>query len=204
MRRYGFRLVASLLALSACAPVISSEWRKEARKDLTFEQVQQNPSAYAGSIVIWGGIIISTATRTGETEITALETPLGSGEKPENSEYTGGRFIAVTPQFLDPVVYAKGRKITVAGQLSGASSRPLAKSMRSYSYPVISIRQIHLWSIPEYSPPDYWWYGPPYGFWGDEWSGLGLGEEGIEEPGERGHEEERESPAEGLREGGRK
>jgi outer membrane lipoprotein len=205
MVSHGFRatVILSLVALSACAPVISPEWRKEALKDLTFEQVRRAPSAYAGSIVIWGGVIISTVTRTSETEITVLETPLGTREKPESGDYTGGRFIAVTPLFLDPVVYARGRKITVAGQIAGAVKRPLGKSMPSYSYPILSIKQIYLWSIPEYSRPDYWWYGGSDGLWGDELYGPGVGEEGFEEGGERGIEEQRENPAEERGEDGR-
>jgi outer membrane lipoprotein len=205
MISHGFRatVIMSLVALSACAPVISSEWRKEARKDLIFEQVQRTPSAYTGSIVIWGGIIISTATLTNETMITMLETPLGSREKPESGDYTQGRFIAVTPLFLDPVVFAKGRKITVAGEIVGAVKRPLGRSMPSYLYPILSIKQIHLWSIPEYSLPDYWWYGGSDGLWGDELYGSGFDEEGYEEGGDRGIEEQRESPAEERGEGGR-
>ena len=45
----------SLFALYACAPVISSELRKEARKDVSFDQVTRQPEAYKDSIVIWGG-----------------------------------------------------------------------------------------------------------------------------------------------------
>ncbi len=76
--------------------------------------------------------------------------------------------------------------------------------MPSYLYPILSVKQIHLWSIPEYSPPDYWWYEGSDGLWGDELFGPGVGEEGLEEGGERGLDEQRESPAEERGEGGRR
>ncbi len=198
-RRFCTAVVLGLVALSGCAPVISSEWRKEARKDLTFATAFHDPAAYTGSIVIWGGIIIGVANRPEGTALTVLETPLSYRERPEHSERSRGRFIAVTSQFLDPAVYSRGRKVTVAGEIIGKETKPMGKSKVPYTYPVVRIKQIHLWSIRlEYvPPPDYWWYGGFYDYWPDEGFDEGLGEdegegEGMEnnnmENGERGRE----------------
>ncbi len=41
----------------SCAPVISPELRAKVDPDLTFKEVLQNPDAYKGKLVIWGGEI---------------------------------------------------------------------------------------------------------------------------------------------------
>jgi outer membrane lipoprotein len=166
-RRFLVAVVLSMAVLSGCAPVISSEWRNEARKDLTFSMALRDPTAYTGSIVIWGGIIIGIANHPDGTALAVLETPLTYRERPRNSAYSSGRFIATTPQFLDPAVFRRGRMITLAGEIIGKETRPLGKSEVQYTYPVVRVKQIVLWE-PEYAPPaDYWWYEDS-DFWSDE------------------------------------
>jgi outer membrane lipoprotein len=170
------RLVVSVLVLSvvsACAYPISQQYREEARPDLTFSMVFKNPDAYIGSIVIWGGKIIETHNRPGETEITVLETPLGYGEKPEAAEFSRGRFIVRTLTFLDPAIYRAGRRITVAGEVIGKEAKPLGET--KYTYPLLKAKEIHLWrrEIVYVYPRDYYWWGwgwyGPYWPYGDYW-----------------------------------
>jgi outer membrane lipoprotein len=151
------------LLLSACAYPISKQFREEARKDLTFSTVLQNPTTYRGSVVIWGGVIINTLNRPEGTEITVLQTPLDSGGEPADEKFSHGRFIAKSPQFLDPEIYKNGRKITVAGEITGQETRPLGAMQ--YRYPVLVIKELHLWEkeTVTYVYPRYYW-----GFW--NWS----------------------------------
>lgn len=165
---YRFLFYALLpLFLSACAYPISQQYRKEAQPDLTFSMVLKNPDAYIGSIVIWGGSIIETYNRRGETEITVLETPLGYWEKPEAVEFSRGRFIVRTLIFLDPAIYKAGRRITVAGEVIGKEARPLGET--KYTYPLLKAKEIHIWrKEPVYVyPPDYYWWG--WGRYGPYW-----------------------------------
>ncbi|HSR13944.1 MAG TPA: Slp family lipoprotein [Thermodesulfobacteriota bacterium] len=130
--------------LAACAYPISKQFREEARKDATFPAVFQNPSAYSGSVVIWGGEIIEvTNTREG-TEMIMLETPLNYTEEPRGPRYSQGRFIARTNEFLDPSVYKAGRKVTLAGQVVGEETRRVGQA--DYRYPVIRMLQVVLWT----------------------------------------------------------
>lgn len=154
-----FILVFFSFLIAGCAYPISKEFRKEAAKELTFSMVAQNPSAYVGSIVIWGGKIVETQNVAGGSQIIVLETPLDYEEMPESEKYSEGRFIAKSPAFLDPEIYKNGGKITVAGEVIGTERKPLGKS--EYAYPVIMIKQLHLWrKAPAYP----YWYGPygPY------------------------------------------
>ena len=47
---------------------------------------------------------------------------------PEGAEYSRGRFIAQSPQFLDLALYKREKKITVAGEIIGRESKPLGKT----------------------------------------------------------------------------
>ncbi len=166
MKQMIFRCTAvlSLVVLSACAPVISPDLRKETRKDLVFDQVTRNPTAYLGSVVIWGGVIISVDNSAEGSSIVVLQTPLDERDQPGDSEYSRGRFIASTPRLADPLVFIKGRKITVVGEITGTEAQLIGRSAY-YSYPIISIKKLVLWNVHDYSPPAYYaWDGGPDGF----------------------------------------
>jgi outer membrane lipoprotein len=167
-----------LLLLSGCAYPISKELRQEAKESPTFSMILQNPTAYTGSIVIWGGSIIETLNTNEGTDIVVLETPLGYEEMPEETRYSEGRFIARTPKYLDPEIYKPKRRITVAGEIIDKEVKPLGNTQ--YVYPVIMIKEIHLWrryrAYPY--PYPYYWYGPgwwgwSYGYWPpyNDWDG---------------------------------
>lgn len=162
-------LLTAALALSGCAHVVSREARREAREDLTFPKVLRDPAAGVGATVIWGGMIIETRNLPDGTEFVVLETPLAYGEVPGGPEDSRGRFIARTSRYLDPAVFAEGRMITVAGEVAGKETRPLDEML--YTYPVIRLREIHLWRAPAYGPhgyPSYYW-GRPYVGWPHLW-----------------------------------
>ncbi|MEJ2723323.1 MAG: Slp family lipoprotein [Deltaproteobacteria bacterium] len=170
-----FVLVLCVAAFAGCSYPISQQLRQEARKDLTFPMVLENPTNYIGSIVLWGGSIIETVTLTEGSEIFVLQTPLDHMEVPAASRHSQGRFIAKSSRFLDPEIYKNGRKITLAGEITGKETRPLGKSQ--YTYPVVAIKELHLWKKKKayvYPYPSYfgWYYGPGWG-WGLDWYGPG-------------------------------
>jgi len=153
-------LIAGIAGSGGCSHPIAKELRQAARKDLSFTTVFNDPMAYKGALVIWGGIIIGATNLPDGTEILVLETPLSSLGEPADDRFSEGRFIAKSPQFLDPEIYRKGRKLTVAGEIVGKEARQLGKI--DYSYPVLSVKQLYLWTEPTLSyPPPYYapsWY----------------------------------------------
>jgi outer membrane lipoprotein len=158
-------LLLAVLASGCATYPISKTLRDQASKNLTFQMALENPDAYTGSTVIWGGIILETKTLTGASEITILETPLQGMELPSSKRYSPGRFIARTKNFLDPEIYSKNKKVTIGGKISGKTTMPLGDAQ--YTYPVLEIEEIHLWKQPtyyRYEPMYYWWYDP----WGFE------------------------------------
>ena len=156
--------VLGLALLSGCANYpISKDLRHQARP-LTLKQVQVNPQATRGALVIWGGRIIGMVNTPNGGEIYVLQLPLGRKERP-NGDYAAstGRFIATSSGRLDPAVYRRGRLVTVAGRLQGIRNEHLQNTM--YRYPVLNIQQIHLWVTRERDNPLWWdggtgWYYP--------------------------------------------
>jgi len=169
--------VVASVSLGGCAHVISSDVRQGARSDVTFPMVLANPEVYRGETVIWGGMVIETVNRQDGTVVTVLETPLDAQGMPADGDYTRGRFLVKTSMVLDPEVYRRGRKLTVAGEIMGKEVQPLGETQ--YGYPVLGLREIHVWKeLPSaYAYPwgpyynwgpyswywDWWWW--PYGRW---------------------------------------
>ena len=171
------RLVLMLLAVSsfaACAPAISKQYREQADQSLSFPVLAADPSAYKGKTVIMGGVIAQTTTRTGETELEIVQKPLDSANMPETTDKSEGRFLVIVDRFLDPLIYKKDRKITVAGEVVGSEVRKLDNL--DYTYPVIRSQEIKLWPQTRSGVPvflgigvggGYGWGGPyGYGGWG--------------------------------------
>jgi outer membrane lipoprotein len=158
LRLSGFLLSGFFLFVaSGCAYPISKGLRHQANKSPDFSQVIQSPEAHTGKIVIWGGLIIETSNPPDGGEITVLQAPLDSGEYP-NTKSTFGQFIAKTPTFVDPVIYGKGRTVTLAGEIVGKRLKTL--EMMRYTYPVVRIKEIFLWSKER-----VWWEPPSYYGW---------------------------------------
>jgi outer membrane lipoprotein len=124
-----------------------------------------NPEAYTGNIVIWGGLIMETSNPPDGGEIIVLQSPLDSDEFPETKS-TYGQFIAKASTFLDPLIYKKGRKVTLAGEIVG--KRVKALEVMLYVYPIVRIKELYLWSKERvwWQPPSFygwkWQFGDPY------------------------------------------
>ena len=163
-----FVLVLVVVAVSGCSYPISQQYRREATRAPAFPVVLKDPTAYTGTIVLWGGTIIETVTLTQGSEVFVLQTPLDYMEKPEAARYSEGRFVAKSSSFLDPEIYKNGKRITLAGEIIGKETLPLGKSQ--YTYPVVAIKELHLWKRTRaYVYPYYGWYYGPGGGWDWGW-----------------------------------
>jgi len=166
-----------VLTITGCAGgPISKSLREEARKDITFRMVAENPEAYRGSLVIWGGEILKVQNTQTGSEMYILETPLEHRQRPKGRHHAEGRFIARTALFLDPQVYKNGTRVTVAGVIEGSRVEPLGNTQ--LRYPLLQLDQVAIWPPPApvvVAPYYGWgwdWYGPDYGWWDEEWAGA--------------------------------
>ena len=165
-------LIFSLILLgSGCAHVIPKDLRAKTDPSLTFGQVQQDPNLYRGKSVVWGGEIIQTTNqKDGTTLMEVFQRALGWRGEPKETIASEGRFLVLIEKYLDPYLFRRGRKITVAGEIQGERMQPIGEM--EYRYPLILSKQIYLWEeyiypVPYYSPYYYdlrWGY--PYWRWG--------------------------------------
>lgn len=157
------------LFVSGCGPVISKELRTQITTDITFRQVCENPDAYKGALVLWGGVIVGAKNVEEGTLIEVLQKPTDRRGRPKDVDESGGRFLALYDGYLDVAIYAQGRGVTVAGVIKGKRVQPLGDI--EYQYPLIAIKEIHLVKEERYYPYPYWWYPPwwyypyPYPWW---------------------------------------
>jgi len=156
--RSGFPAVAvvAVLLMAGCASVISPGVLKDVDQSISFDQLLAQPEAYKGRTVLLGGDIIETQNFPDETVIVVLHRPLGFRKKPEAEGTSKGRFIVSAVGFLDPAIYGRGRKITVAGAVRGKEERALGEVV--YAYPVIEKRELHLWPEEESSGVVPWFH----------------------------------------------
>jgi len=158
--------------------VISKDIRDKVDPSLTFEKVLQNPISYKGKTVVWGGEIVDTVNQKGgTTEIEVVQLPLDSRDAPKLSNTSEGRFLILVNKYLDPYLYQKGRKVTVAGEILGEKFQPLGEM--TYRYPVVASKQIHLWEEYYYLPYPYPYpYYYPWGYY-DPWWGYPYWWDGV-------------------------
>ena len=158
-------LIALLLSLARCAPVISKQIRDQVKPDLAFGEVLKDPEHYKGQMVILSGVIIETKNTKEGTLLMILQRPAGFRGEPKDVDESEGRFLALDSRYLDVNVFAKGRAVTVGGEVQGKRVLPLDEI--EYTYPLIYVKEIYLWPVVEkrhYSPyyqyyyNDYWWW----------------------------------------------
>lgn len=138
-------LISSLLLLlSACSSQPTFDTQQVNLK-LTPQQLLENPSAYYGKTVLWGGTILQTHNLTDYTQIEVLAYPLGSYQRPVTEQSPQGRFLVQHKGYLEPAVYTQGRLFTVMGKLHKTESGQVGE--HSYNYPVIQSEQVHLWPV---------------------------------------------------------
>lgn len=165
-----FLLFILIFLLSGCVHVISKDLRTKSDPSLTLTQVRQNPETFKEKLVVWGGEIVETINqKDGTTQIEVFQKPLGWRGEPQGTITSEGRFLMSVDQYLDPYIFRRGKKITVAGEIKGETTKLLGEM--DYRYPLLLTRQYYLWPEYYYYPyPSYYyfdpWWGYPYWGWG--------------------------------------
>ena len=155
-RWFSWELAALLSA--GCSPALSPAVCQQIDTTLSL-QLRTTLESYKGRIAMWGGDILSTRKLTEGTLLAVLQKPLDATDRPLATDQTAGRFMALCEGYLDPVVYSKGRQVTLAGRVLG--TRTDAVGEITYVYPLLACLEVYLW------PPrpdtralylyDYWW-----------------------------------------------
>jgi len=154
------------LLLTACYPVLSRELMKQGTRDVPFDQLRERADDYKGRLFILGGVIVDNRFTEGGSRIEALFVPVDSYGSLKDGARMQGRFLAMYPRsrgLLDPVVFKKGREVTLAGVY--LETRKGRIDEMEYAFPVFEIREIYLWdemryyrNAPYYDP--FYWDSP--------------------------------------------
>lgn len=143
-------LLTLFLLMTGCTHWISEQSRVVADRTVTFGHLRENPDLYRGKLVLVGGIVAAVA-RTGEgTQLDVIEYRLDSRELPDQVVPSRGRFLATTPEFLDPATFKPGALVSMMGEVAGKKVQLLGSA--EYTYPVIAIKEIHAIELPEIHP----------------------------------------------------
>jgi len=152
-----------LLAFSSCSPVLNREVMKEGVREFSLAHLRETPEVFQGKLFILGGLIVETRLTQKGSQIEALSVPVDSLGYLQGTEHSQGRFLALYPKakgILDPMVYKKGREVTLAGEFVEARTGKIDEM--EYVFPVFEIRDLHLWEERrEYDWP-YPYYYPYY------------------------------------------
>lgn len=176
IRKYPlWSLSLTWLLLAACS-VVSQPVKSTSLTGVPFRALVDDADRYRGRTVVLGGYLLETQNRASVTVLTVLQAPLGLRDEPGARDGSQGRFQVVWNGFLDPEIYANGRRVTVAGTVRGKQMGPAGDTRIAYL--LLEGIEIHLWRpyreayyAPVYDDPWYdpifWhspllWYGPFY------------------------------------------
>jgi outer membrane lipoprotein len=95
--------------------------------------------------VMWGGVIVNATNTPDHTDFSVLFYPLDAVQRPDTDKSAKSRFIVRYPGYLETMVYAPGREITVLGTLQGTEEGKIGDA--PYRFPVLKADRIHLWPV---------------------------------------------------------
>jgi outer membrane lipoprotein len=157
-------MILSIFTLHSCAFLnnVPPELKSGAASDLSLERVRENPSDYKGQTVRWGGKVAQTLVKTEGTLIEIVQFPLDKQVKPMEVDVSEGRFLVLEDQYLDPMIFRSGRKVTVVGVVRG--SRTMKLDEITYTYPLVEADTLYLWKEEQPETRIYYNY-PVYPYW---------------------------------------
>ena len=140
-----YLIVFILALLSGCAvtPPFTDDMIKGVNGSLLPEQVVKENIHDVE--VMWGGVIVHATNTSDHTDFAVLFYPLDSSQRPDRDKPPKSRFIVRYPGYLETMVYAPGREITVLGKIDGIENGKIGDA--PYRFPILKANKIHLWPV---------------------------------------------------------
>ncbi|HVG03087.1 MAG TPA: Slp family lipoprotein [Nitrospira sp.] len=166
-----------VLWLAGCASnsIIPEPLEQQVDRGVTYDQIRDSPDSYRGKVVLWAGEVLKAKAVQGGTQLEILQLPLDGGEGPVTDRMESkGRFLAWQSEFLDPATMIDGTRVTIVGEVTGATVGKMDEA--DYRYPTVHVKHLHLWERPSADGPRA--AGPWYGIFGGVGFGIGGGSSG--------------------------
>lgn len=142
-----------MLLLSGCAHVMSEENLKLADQTISYEVMSSNPDVYVGRTVLVGGIVAGVKSSGDVAMLEVAQLELLKNGVPDEDSGSGGRFLALSSELIDPVIYRIGMLVTIIGEIKGKRVQKLESV--DYPYPLISVKELRLFRASEpFGEPD--------------------------------------------------
>lgn len=135
-------LIVFLLFISGCAHALSDDLRARVDEGFSAEQLFSDPALFKGKTVIVGGVVVSLKNEEKGSFMEVIQKPLDSRGRPEDTDLSRGRFVVFSKDFLDGEIYARGRRVTIGGIVTGTIEGTIDEMQ--YEYPVIEAEEIKL------------------------------------------------------------
>lgn len=162
--------VVAVMYLSGCAVIPEAIQVQDEAQLINYQQASASPDTTKDKTARWGGVIAHVENLPEATMLEMVHYPLRAYGKPVVSDESIGRFRVYVDGFLDPMVYEKGRSITVTGKVVGIEEGLVGE--HKYMFPTIKADGYHLWrnvqqidvtSLHVWPYYRHYGYGWPYG-----------------------------------------
>ena len=168
-------LIILFLCVYGCVSgpdVVPESLKTQVDSALTFSEILEQPTDHQGATIILGGEVLSATRLTDGTRLEILQLPLDSSEEPAVDRTSSqGRYFAVESSFLDPATLPPNTRVTLVGEVIGATNANLDEM--DYRYPTVAIKHLHVW--PELVPDQTENSTPRFGIFGGGSSGGRIG-----------------------------
>ncbi len=175
LRSVEILLAALVLLGSGCAggpEVVPETLKTKIDSSLTFSSLLEDPLSHQGAVVLLGGEVLSAKRLTDGTRLEILQLPLDNSEEPViDKTASQGRFLAFESAFLDPATLPPQTRVTLVGEVTGATNAHLDEM--DYRYPTLKVKHLHIWPEPEFHQPVD--SGPRFGIFGGGGTGGRVG-----------------------------
>jgi len=162
--------IGCFVVTAGCAStrVIPESLEPQVEKTVTFDDIVASPDSYRGKVVLLGGEVLKAKAMQGGTQLEVLQLPLDDEHEPAlDRMQSKGRFLALHSEFLDPATITDGTRVTIVGEVTGASVEKMDEA--DYRFPTLDVKHLHRWDRRREDHPRA--AGPWWGVFG----GVGFG-----------------------------
>lgn len=140
-------LFVMIVLLGGCAHVMSDAGLKPVDRSLAYAELKKNPEALVGKQVLVGGMIAGTRSSGDVIMLEVVQLELFNNGVPDESSRSGGRFLALSSELIDPLLYRPGNLVTLIGEVRGKRIQKLESV--DYPYPLIAVKELRMFRASE-------------------------------------------------------